>query len=185
MKDFIKKITVQLEPLIADLPENKRILDLKKDMLENVSRFLAYVNGDVHLVGIYADQELISDSFEALNSNKEEYKASCYLLKSEDSNVKNLPQYKNAYDYIMRIINYFKEQKNSLSTEIDELNNVCKKQELEEKYYKILSSEYPLIENDEEFKEFLNNREIDNDDMINTLYYAIENNLMHYEGKRS
>lgn len=86
---------------------------------------------------------------------------------------------------LCELLTISRNKKNSLSTEIDELNNVCKKQELEEKYYKILSSEYPLIENDEEFKEFLNNREIDNDDMINTLYYVIENNIMHYEGKRS
>ena len=185
MKDFVKRLTIELEPLIADLPEKSRTLELKKEELENVSRFLAYVNGEVHLVGIYANQEIIFNSFDALHTNKEEYKASCYLLESEDNNVRNLPQYKKACDYIMNIIDYFKECKVRLIEEINELEAVCKEKKLEKKYYNILSSDNPYISDTEEFTKFLSEHEINDTDEIEILMYIISNNVLNYNEKRS
>ena len=181
MKDFVKRITIELEPLIADFPEKKRILESKKEELENTSRFLAYVNGDVHLVGIYANQDVIADSFDKVNMTKEEYKANCYLLESDDENVKILPQYKNAYEEIVRIIDYFKEQKSMLNIEINELIDICKRKEIEEKYYQLLSSESPYVENVEEFINFINEHHVSEEDKINLLVYIIDNNNERYK----
>lgn len=181
MKDFVKRLTNELEPLIADLPEKSRTLELKKEELENVSRFLAYVNGDVHLVGIYANQDIIVDSFDKLNTNKDEYKASCYLLESEDNNVKNLPQYKKAYDYNLNIINYFKDLKSTLLNEIDELEVVCKEKHLEEKYYQILSGDSPYVDEPEEFTKFLNCHNVSDEDKIELMLYILNNNVAKYE----
>lgn len=184
MKDFVKRLTIELEPLIADLDEKFRLLELKKEELENVSRFLAYVNGDIHNVCVYGDQEIIVNSFDALHTNKEEYKASCYLIESDDNNVKNLPQYQNACNYIINIIDYFKECKVRLLDEIAELERICNIKKIEDKYYRILSSENPFILDVNEFTNFLNEHNINDEDKISMLMYIINNNTLNYNGER-
>ena len=185
MNDYVKKLTSELEPLITDLEEKHEELRTKKEYCERVSRFLAYTNGDVNLVGIYADQELIFSNLDRVNSTKEAYKASCYLLKSSDDNVKNLPQYKEANDYILGLINYFKNDKNELLTDIQNLEKICREKEIEKKYFDILTSANPLVDDVLEFREFLDKHVVNDEEKVNILLYTINNNVINYKGKRS
>lgn len=183
MKDYVRRLLVSLEPLIADLPELERILNMRKEECENISRLLAYVNGDVHLLGIYADQNLVLSALEPLESNKNEYSASCYLIDSDDVNVTKLPQYKKAYEYLMSIIDYFKNRKSSLLTSISDLEDSCKGKRIEKKYYDLLKDNNSYIENIDEYTDFLNNHVVSDDDRMNLLIHAIENNLAVYKEK--
>ena len=185
MNEFVKKLTGSLEPLISDLDEKLIELKTKKEKLESISRFLAYVDGDVNLVGVYADQDLIIDNLEKINSNKEEYKASCYLLSSEDANVKSLPQYKDASLYILGLINHFKMSKSQLVTEIQELEQVCYEKELDKKYYEIFNENVPFVENVEEFRNFLDRHTMSVEEKIDLLIYTINSNVANYQGKNS
>ena len=181
MYDYVKMLTTSLEPLIVDLDERLEELKDKKEKMESVSRFLAYTNGDVNLVGVYADQNLILENLENINSNKEEYKASCYLLRSNDENVKALPQYQAANMYIVGLINYFKVEKTTLASEINELERVCEDKTLEKKYYEIFNNSCPFIENVEEFIAFLDKHTISEDEKVQLLIYAINSNMENYQ----
>jgi len=183
MNDYVKKLTNDLEPLIYDLDDKLMELELKKERLESVSRFLAYVDGDVNMVGIYADQDLILDSLDKINSNKDEYRASCYLLRSEDESIKTLPQYRDANLYILGLINYFKMSKGELSSEIQELERTCREKEIDKKYYELLNERTPFIENVTEFVDFIDKHTTVDEEKINLLKYAITSNLMNYEQK--
>lgn len=177
----VKKFLTILEPLVWDLEDQKKYLSKIKDELESVSRLLAYTKDDVDMVGIYADQELIINNLGKINCSKDEYKASCYLLKSEDENVKKLPQYASAKDLINNIIDFFKLHKAELIVEIQDLKNKCDRKEIEKKYYDILSSPNPFIEDIYEFKNILNDYELTNEDKIDILLKMINNNLLNYE----
>ena len=181
MNEYVKKLTNDLEPLIYDLDDKLMELELKKEKLESVSRMLAYVNGDVNMVGVYADQDLIIDSLEKINSNKDEYRASCYLLRNEDENIKNLPQYREANLYILGLINYFKMFKGELSSEIQELERVCREKEVDKKYYQLLNENTPLIENVTEFADFIEKHLTTDEERINLLKFAINSNLTNYQ----
>lgn len=185
MNDYIKKLTNDLELLIADLDEKHEELSSKKEYCERVSRFLAYTNGDVNLVGIYADQDLIINCLDKVNSTKEMYKASCYLLKSSDDSVRSLPQYKEANDYILGLINYFKNDKSDLLTDIQNLEKICREKEIEKKYYDIFTSTNPLVEDVMEFREFLDKHVVNDEEKVNILLYTIDNNVINYREKRS
>lgn len=185
INDYVKKMTTSLEPLIADLDEKHEELNSKKDYCERVSRFLAYTNGDVNLVGIYADQELIIDKLNSISSSKENYKASCYLLKSSDDSVKNLPQYKEANDYILGLINSFKNDKNDLLIDIQNLEKICREKEIEKKYYDIFTNEKPFIEDVLEYRDFIDKHVINDEEKINLLIYTINNNVINYKEGRS
>ena len=185
MNNSIKMLTTSLEPLIADLDEKHVELNDKKEYYERVSRFLAYTNGDVNLVGIYADQELIIDNLDRINSDKNKYKACCYLLKSSDDSVKNLPQYKEANEFILSLMNLFKNDKNDLLIEIQNLEKVCREKDIEKKYYDAFINETPHVDDVLEFREFLDKHVLNDEEKINILIYTIDNNIINYNGKRS
>ena len=107
------------------------------------------------------------------------------MLKSSDDNVKNLPQYKEANDYILGLINYFKNDKNELLTDIQNLEKICREKEIEKKYFDILTSANPLVDDVLEFREFLDKHVVNDEEKVNILLYTINNNVINYKGKRS
>jgi hypothetical protein len=185
VNESVKKLIRELEPLIVDLDDAMIELRIKQEEFERVSRFLAYVNSDVHMVGIYADQNFILENLDKVNGTKDKYKASCYLLKNEEDGVKALPQYQEANDYMLRLINYFKTNKMELANIIQKLDNKCKEKSLNKKYYELFNRENPLIEDLGEFSEFLNKYVTESDDKIDILTYVINNNLLNYKGIKS
>lgn len=185
MNEYVKELTNSLEPLIEDLDEKLAVLDTKKRNYDDVSKFLSYVHDDVHLVSIYAEQDLILGNLSNINSNEEEYKASCYLLRGEDERIKALPQYGDAYHYIEKMIQYFKECKEKLGTEIEELESLCSEKKLDKKYFEIFSDENPFVTDVLEFESFLDKRVTDNEQKKNILIYTINSNILNYCGKKS
>ncbi len=177
----VQKLVRILEPLIIDLDEKKKYLEERKDELESVSRLLAYTKDNLEMVGVYADQEIITSNLQNIGCDMEEYKASCYLLKSEDDRVKSLPQYEKAHDLISDIIEYFKLHKAELMVEIQELKDSCQRKELEKKYCEILSNEDPFVENVDEFKTILNGYDLVSEDKIDILSSIITSNMKAYE----
>lgn len=183
--DSIKKLVTVLEPLVEDLEEKKENLIERKKELDNVSRLIAYTKDNIETVGVYADQDIIINNLDKLQISKEDYKASCYLLKNESDSVKALPQYQKSFNLISDIIEYFKLHKAELMVEIDELDKMCNKKESEKKYYDILSCPNPLIENGKEFVDFLNNHEISSEEIIKILYNTIHDNVVNYRLKNN
>ena len=178
--ESVRKLVGILEPLVEDLDEQKELLSERKEELENVSRFIAYTKDNIEMVGIYADQDIILNMLDTLKITPEDYKASCYLLKSESNSVKALPQYAKAHGLISDIVEYFKLHKAELIVEIDELTTICERKELEKKYSTILNSTNPLVLDVEEFTSFLNDHSLDNEDIINILYSTIHSNIINY-----
>ena len=178
--DSIRNLVLVLEPLVLDLEENKKILSDNKQELENVSRLIAYTKDNIEMVGIYADQDIITNNLDNLKISVDDYKAACYLLKTENDKVKDLPQYKEAYNLISDIMEYFKLHKAELVVEIQRLTDSCEKKEIEKKYYDILSCPNPLIENIKEFVDFLRDHGIKDEEIVNILYNTIHDNIVNY-----
>ena len=181
--DSVRHLVAILEPLVEDLDDKKRLLSEKKNEQESISRLIAYTKDNYEMVGIYADQDIIINNLEKLNYSKEDYRTSCYLLKSENDSVKALPQYQEASNLISNVMEYFKKHKQELLSEIQDLSIVCEKKELEKKYYDILSCINPLIENVHEFVDFMKKHELPNEEIIKILYSTIRDNMTNYKLK--
>ena len=179
--DSVRKLISILEPLIGDLDENKKSLSDRKDEMESVSRLIAYTKDNIETVGIYADQDLITNTLEKINYSVDDYKASCYLLKSESESVKKLPQYEKAFNLISDIIEYFKLHKAELTVEIQDLNNICHEKEIEKKYYDLLTSTNPLVEDVDEFKTLLTSHGLSDEEIIDILFDVIKGNVKNYK----
>lgn len=186
MDNSVKKLVDLLEPLIVDLDDQKRYLGEQKDELENVSRMLAYTKDNFDMVSIYADQDLILNCLPKINSDKEEYKASCYLLSSESEEVKKLPQYAEAYNLISDIIEYFKLYKAELVVEVGGLEKTCKEKELAKKYHGILADTVnPFVSDVKEFNDFIERQDLSNEDKIDILMYVLKSNMKEYTEKNN
>ena len=181
MDKSVEKLKKVLEPLILDLDNQRENLVNKKEELESISRLLAYTNDNLEMVSVYADQDIIINNLDKLDSNKEEYKACCYLLKSENESVKNLPQYEKACEYIRNILDYFKLCKASLIVETQDLEMECREKEIEKKYYDIFSKDDLLVSDVKEFKEMLDKHDISDEDKINILVDVINGNIKEYK----
>ena len=180
MNNSVNLLIGVLEPLIEDLDEKKSILSEKKEILDNVNRLLDYTMDNIDMIGSYTNQDIILENLEKINTDKDEYKASCYLLKSENSNIRNLPQYKKAYNLICDVIEYFKSYKSELIVETEELEKKCNIKEIEKKYCDILKEDNPYIEDVEEFRNLLDSQSIPNENKIDVLLYVINSNKLKY-----
>ncbi len=183
--DSVRNLVSILEPLIADLEENKKILSESKEELEKVSRLIAYTKDNIQSVGVYADQELITSNLDKIYISIDDYKACCYLLKSENDQVKMLPQYVQARNLISDIIEFFKLHKAELIVETNELSGICEKKEKEKRYYDVLSCPNPLIENSKEFVEFMKEHGLSDEEIIKILYSTIYDNVVNYGLKKN
>ena len=181
MDDYVKRLVKALEELISNLDEKLQELDQKKELFEKVSRFVAYIDGDVHLVGRYPDQELVDDYLEKMNYQQEDYKACCYLLKNDNDNVKNLPQYNMAVGYVMDIIEFYKKLKVDLIENIQILGEECQKKKIEKKYYDMFYQDKLFVSDISEYEQFLDEHTPNIRDKVNLLLFAIKKNVEKYQ----
>ena len=135
---------------------------------------------NLDMVGIYADQDLITNNLFKVNSNIDDYRASCYLLNSENENVKQLPQYEKAHNLISDIVEYFKLYKAELIVETAEEEKQCREKEMDKKYYDIFSNSEPFVDDVEEFNTFVEKLDLSSEDIINLLVFTLENNVSRY-----
>ena len=104
MTRLIEKLSLS----ITDLEEKKDELEKQHDILDKYNEISDYVGSEAKKLGTSPNQEVIIDELKNIDSNEKEYKAYCYLLESDDDNIKILPQYKNARSYLETLINYLK-----------------------------------------------------------------------------
>ena len=181
MNDFVERLISLLEPTIVDLDSKLDELSNNKNLLEKINAFLNFVDTDIKKIGLYENQQLIINDLTNLGSNENEYKASCYLLNSENDNVKNLPQYHKAYEFIEKIINYFKLRQDEISIKVNDLEKECHEKEVNKKYLKILESANPFIDDVEEFALFIKDKQVIDEDKIKIMNYIIQNNVKEYK----
>ena len=185
MSDIVNKIVDLLKPTINDLDAKKKELSIKKQTLSEVNEMLDEVKDDVTKVSKYKNQELIVSNLDDIKSTEKEYRACCYLLSNEEKEIRSLPQYLEATNYIERLINYFKKLKEELTLEVSELQVVCDDKEINKKYYEILSSNNPIISDANEFRNLLDRQELSDDEKIDLLVYVLKNNVNSYLRKNS
>ena len=185
MNDIVSKLISLLEPIINDLDDIKYELSAKRKTLDEVNEMIDEVKDDLTKVSKYRNQKLIIDNLGDIKSNEREYKACCYLMDSVENNIKFLPQYIEASNYMERLINYFKNLKERLSFKVSELQTVCMDKEMNKKYYEILSSENPVVNDANEFRNILDKQNLSDDEKISLLVYILKNNVSNYKKKNS
>ena len=183
MIDYVERLTSVLAPTIMDLDNKNVELKEKREKLESISHLLDYIKENEKLVSKYPNQDLIINNLKEIGYNEEDYHASCYLLDTDIESVKGLPQYEVSKEYLVGIVNYFKRQKEELTNNVNNLELECEEKKLNKKYYDIFNSDKPLINDVDEFNNFLDKQKVSKDDRVKILFYVIKNNVDEYKRK--
>lgn len=185
MNDIVDRLLGLLKPTINDLDTKKEELLIKSKTLDEISEMLDYIKDDVTMMSKYKNQNLIIDNLDDIKSTEKEYKACCYLLDCEEQDIKSLPQYLEASNYIERFIHYFKKRKEELMLQVSELKDICDNKELNKKYYEILSNDNSMVNDVTEFRKFLDNQQLYDEEKVDLLVYILKKNVNSYLGKNS
>ena len=133
MNEFVERLIEKLRPTIVDLDDKIRELTVWQKEKKRIEEFLNYLENDISKIKDYSDQELILSNLLRIESNENEYNASCYLLTSGNENVKLLPQYQIAYQYILKIVHFFTKRNEELLIKTDDLKKIYEDKKMNKK----------------------------------------------------
>lgn len=180
MSDFIKRLVDILNEGFIDLEETENEYGKVHSELLEYDKLLDFINCDVKKLNKYEDDRLILTAVGNIDSKKEDYEAACYLIESNDENVLNLPQYRNAKSYLETLINYLKVTRDKISDHASVLEKECNDMKLNKKYYEILNCDKPLVLEVDEFVDLLNKENITDYEKKEILSYIIKSNVDNY-----
>ena len=138
----LAKLLDNIEPKILNIEENRVELKALKNVQRTMEELIENANDSYHEILNFYDQDFVKRAIMINNSNCEEmiqkYDSSKYLLKTEDSNLKELPQYQEALIFVEDLYKYLYGLFESINLEFEEKKEKLEIQELYNKYYVIL-----------------------------------------------
>lgn len=178
MCNYVNEVLSNIKEIFKDIDVVKGELDNTKNEYENLDAFLKYIDNDVYKIGEYDKQDFIYNYLDKINSTIDEYKANIYLLKGRDI-IGSLPQFGKSLDYINELLDYFKKIYQILKDKIDLLENNYSDACCAKKYNDLLEQN-ELIDDPNEFIEFINSLKLDLDVKEGLYKEVIANNVNFY-----
>ncbi len=184
MNDSLVKLLAYIEPKILDIQDKrKELLDLESSYKVLKEIIDLGENSYQDIINFY-DQNFILNCIKTSNdtylNNLDLYKSSKYLLKSNNQNLLELPQYKEAINYIEKLFTYLIELYNLTKKKYDDLKEELEQLEILNKYYLIFSKNNIEINDIDEFLLFLQLVDIPLSDKLNVLIKVVKFNVRTY-----
>lgn len=184
MNDSLAKLLKYLEPRIENVHENRVELKSLSNVYETISEIVNLGEKSYLDIIDYYDQDFIIKAIKINGTDNDnrvnKYKTSRYLLKNQDSSLKELPQYKESISFMESLFKYlyglYVDIKLEYETRQEELNV----QEILNKYYLLLRKNNIFIEDVLEFITFLDLCEIDKSEKLNILIFITKCNIKNY-----
>ena len=184
MNDSLAKLLEYLEPKIKDIHENRVELKSLSDVYETISEIVNLGEKSYLDIIDYYDQEFvikaIKISGDDITNRVNKYKTSRYLLKNQDSSLKELPQYKESINFMESLFRYLYGLYEDIKLEYENKQQKLGVQEILNKYYLLLRKNNIFIENISEFITFLDLCEINPNDKLNILIFITKCNIKNY-----
>ena len=180
----LAKLLENIEPKIRNIEENRVELKALKDVQRTMSELIECAKESFLEIIDFYDQDFIMRSIKINNSNYKEliekYNSSKYLLKIDDSNIKELPQYQEALNFMDFLYEYLYGLYESINMDFKIKKENLEIQELFNKYYIILNKDDIYIKDIDDFLTFIELNNVNDQDRINIYKLVIESNLKKY-----
>lgn len=179
MCDIVNKFIDLMKPYVLNIEEDYQKLKNKEFRLNNLDDILNLTNGDCfELLNIEYDN--LNAYFEKFNTNEQEFEASKYILKTKLDEVKALPQYINANEYIDEFYKKLKIEFSNLKNEYNDLNKNFEEEKLINKYYEMFIADNVFVSNVDELKQVFEILNIDFELKNGLLIYILKENNKFY-----
>lgn len=184
MNDSLVKLLAYIEPKILDIQDKrKELLDLESSY-KVLKEIIDLGENSYHDIINFYDQNFILNCIKTSNdtylNNLDLYKSSKYLLKSNNQDLLELPQYKEAINYIEKLFTYLIELYNLTKKKYENLKDELEQLEILNKYYLIFSKNNIEINDIDEFLLFLQLVDISLNDKLNVLIQVVKFNVRTY-----
>lgn len=184
MNDSLVKLLAYIEPKILDIQDKrKELLDLESSY-KVLKEIIDLGENSYHDIINFYDQNFILNCIKNSNdtylNNLDLYKSSKYLLKSNNQDLLELPQYKEAINYIEKLFTYLIELYNLTKKKYEDLKEKLEQLEILNKYYLIFSKNNIEINDIDEFLLFLQLVDISLNDKLNVLIQVVKFNVRTY-----
>lgn len=184
MNDSLHKLLEYLEPKIENIQENRFEIKSLGNVYETIKEIVELGRKSPFEILDYYDQDFIIKAIKISNHDierrVERYKTSRYLLINKNQNIRELPQYKEALNYLESLFEYLSSLYLEIELDYETKKNKLKTQELLNKYYLLLKRNNIFIKETEEFIKFLDLCEISYDDKLNVLIFINKCNIKNY-----
>ena len=184
MNDSLKKLLTYIEPKILNIQDKRvEILSLG-DSYKTLKEIVDLGQNSYRDILEFYDQEFIIRCIKICNddyiNNLDLYKSSKYLLRKNDSNLLELPQYKQAISYMERLFTYLIDLYHQTKLDYDNLKEDLEKLEILNKYYLVFVKDNFFIADIEEFLLFMQLVDIPESDKLNLLILVSKFNVKTY-----
>ena len=184
MNDSLKKLLTYIEPKILNIQDKRvEILSLG-DSYKTLKEIVDLGQNSYRDILEFYDQDFIIRCIKISNdnyiNNLELYKSSKYLLRKNDSNLLELPQYKQAISYMERLFTYLIDLYHQTKLDYDNLKEDLEKLEILNKYYLLFTKENFFVDDIEEFILFMQLVDIPEIDKLNLLILVSKFNVKTY-----
>ena len=184
MNDSLVKLFSYIEPKILDIQDKRIEIKYLEETYQTLKELISSSDISYHDVLNFYDQGFIIRCLKITNdkkiNNPDKYKSCSYLLKNNNSNLIELPQYKEAIKYMKTILTYLNELYKKVCIEYENLKNDLIELEILNKYYLLLNKNNIFVEDVEEFLTFLNLVKISDEDKFNILFLVNKFNIKVY-----
>lgn len=184
MNDSLKKLLTYIEPKILNIQDKRvEILSLG-DSYKTLKEIVDLGQNSYRDILEFYDQDFIIRCIKISNdnyiNNLDLYKSSKYLLRKNDSNLLELPQYKQAISYMERLFTYLIDLYHQTKLDYDNLKEDLEKLEILNKYYLLFTKENFFVDDIEEFILFMQLVDIPEIDKLNLLILVSKFNVKTY-----
>ena len=184
MNDSLKKLLTYIEPKILNIQDKRvEILSLG-DSYKTLKEIVDLGQNSYRDILEFYDQDFIIRCIKISNdnyiNNLDLYKSSKYLLRKNDSNLLELPQYKQAISYMERLFTYLIDLYHQTKLDYDNLKEELEKLEILNKYYLLFTKENFFVDDIEEFLLFMQLVDIPEIDKLNLLILVSKFNVKTY-----
>ena len=180
----LAKLLYDIEPKIKNIENNRVELKYLKDVYDTFSELICNSEKSYDELLDFYDQDFIYKAIKIGNDNAfeliEKYKSTRYLLKNKDPMLQELPQFKEAINFIQFLHQYLYGLYQKIQKDYNDKKEQMNIEEILNKYYSILNKDNIFVKNIDEFITFLDLNEISATDKLNIMILINKSNIKNY-----
>lgn len=179
MCDIANNLLIKMQPLVANIEHDFNNLQDVKKSLDDITAIKEYlIQGNEMLFKIGTSR--LSSYLEKFHSTVSEYDANKYILQTNVYEVRNLPQYALAKEYLEKFCKFLLTEYNDTLHNYQDLKKDYDEKEIVNKYVNMLQEGSLFVDNIEEIKILIDVLSLNEYERNNLLIYVLKENSKVY-----